>query len=62
MRIPHTTFTSSLSISILATAVILLAAPLAANAGGTVRDHRTPPTVNDHRQQVRDHKDDAFWP
>jgi hypothetical protein len=55
MRIPQT-ITSGLSISIIATAVILLAAPLAANAGGTVRDHRTPPTVNDHRKQVRDHR------
>jgi hypothetical protein len=56
MRTLPTALNSRHSFTILTTAVMLLAVPDAASAAGTARDHRTPPTVNDHRVQTRDHR------
>jgi hypothetical protein len=54
MRIFQTSIKSKRSFTVLATAIILLAVPAAAQSG--VRDHRTPAKVIDHRQYVRDHR------
>jgi hypothetical protein len=44
------------SITILMTAIIMLAVPVGASAASNVRDHRTPAKVIDHRKLVRDHR------
>jgi hypothetical protein len=56
MKIFQTSVKSKRSFTVLATAIILLAVPAGASAQGTVRDHRTPAKVIDHRKYVRDHR------
>jgi hypothetical protein len=57
MNIFQTSVKSKRSFTVLATAIILLAAPAAASAQSSVRDHRTPAKVIDHRKLVRDHRE-----
>jgi hypothetical protein len=57
MRIFQTSVKLKRSFTVLATAIILLAAPAGAYAASNIaRDHRTPAKVIDHREYVRDHR------